>query len=115
PRRRRRARGPGRDAATPSPDAATRRRGRVALVAATLAGAVLATYAELRGLARLPAGVASLLLNVEGVLTPLIAVVFFRERLSASRWAGAALVLLGGLACAAATSAPGEGGEGSVE
>src|SRR5207245_1792600 len=83
---------------------ATRRRGRRALLAATVAGAGVAPVAALRGLAARPAGVVSLLLNLEGVLTPLFAVVFFRERLSASRWAGAGLVVVGGVACAVATT-----------
>jgi len=98
----------------PPPDAATRRRGRIALVLATLCGAVFATYAELRGLDELPAGAASLLLNLEGVFTPLIAVAFFKERLTRSRWAGVALVLAGGVVCALATASPADGRSGSV-
>ncbi|MCC7139195.1 MAG: DMT family transporter [Planctomycetes bacterium] len=87
-----------------------RRRGRVALLVSTGVGPVLGAWCALEGLARLSAHEASLLLNLETLFTPLIAVAVFGERLSPSRWVGAALVLAGGVACAAASGdAPGAG------
>lgn len=86
---------------------ADRRRGRFALLASTACGPVLGAWCAMQGLARLTAHEASLLLNLETVFTPLIAVVVFRERLSARRWVGAACVLAGGVACAFAV---GDGG-----
>lgn len=93
--------------------AADRRRGTLGLLASTAFGPVLGAYFALQGLARLSAHEASLLLNLETVFTPLLAVLVFRERLSARRWVGAAFVLAGGVACAFAVR--GSGPTGSLE
>jgi drug/metabolite transporter (DMT)-like permease len=100
----------------PAPSRTTVVVGRWALGVAALLSAVLAPYALLRGVAELSATVSSLLLNLEVTLTPLIAVVVFRERLSLSRWAGAALVVLGGVGCALAANVGCDGtGAGCID
>lgn len=103
---------PPRAAGVAAPTPAQRRRGRLALVASTAIGPMLGAYCALRGLALLTAHEASLLLNLETVFTPLIAVVVFRERLAPARWAGAACVVAGGAACAFVV--PGGAGASSV-
>jgi len=92
---------------------ADHRRGRLALVASTVCGPVLGAWCAMQGLARLTAHEASLLLNLETVFTPILAVLVFRERLSPRRWLGAACVLAGGIACAFAVG--GDDGGASLE
>lgn len=88
---------------------ADHRRGRLALLASTALGPVLGAWCAMQGLARLTAHEASLLLNLETVFTPVLAVLVFRERLSPRRWAGAGCVVAGGAACAFAVG----GGDGA--
>jgi drug/metabolite transporter (DMT)-like permease len=92
---------------------ADHRRGRLALFASTLFGPVLGAWCAMQGLARLTAHEASLLLNLETVFTPILAVLVFRERLSPRRWVGAACVLAGGVACAFAVGGGGASLDGA--
>jgi drug/metabolite transporter (DMT)-like permease len=66
-----------------------------ALALAILFGAVLAPFALFTGLARAPASLSSLLLNLEIVFTAAIAVLWFHERLDRRHTLGTALVVLG--------------------
>lgn len=65
------------------------------LTALTLAGGVAAPILLLIGLMRTPASTASLLLNLEGVFTIVIAWIVFRENVDRRIAAGAAAILLG--------------------
>ncbi|HXF65666.1 MAG TPA: DMT family transporter [Burkholderiales bacterium] len=65
------------------------------LAAAVLSGGVAAPILLLWGLSGTGASEASLLLNLEGVVTALLAALLFREAVGARVWAGAALMLAG--------------------
>ncbi|MHB8432659.1 MAG: DMT family transporter [Candidatus Tyrphobacter sp.] len=65
------------------------------LAAATLSGGLLAPVLLINGLARTTAANASMLLNLEGVATALIAWSFFREHTSRRMIAGMGVILLG--------------------
>jgi drug/metabolite transporter (DMT)-like permease len=79
------------------------RRGDLPLLAGVvLAGGVAAPVLLLRGLERLPAGDASLLLNLEAPFTVVLAVAVFGEHLGARALAGTALIVLGGAALSGA-------------
>jgi drug/metabolite transporter (DMT)-like permease len=67
------------------------------LAGATLCGGVLAPLLLLLGLARTPASTTSLLLNLEGVFTAVIAWTLFREHAHRRIVAGMGLIVLGGL------------------
>lgn len=66
------------------------------LVGAIVAGGVLGPALQMIGLSRSPASSASLLLNLEGVFTALLAWLVFRENADRRIVVGMALVLLGG-------------------
>jgi drug/metabolite transporter (DMT)-like permease len=68
------------------------------LAGATLAGGVLAPIALMAGLRHSPAATASLLLNLEGAATAVLAAVFFREYLGGRTWAAVLLVTGAGMA-----------------
>src|SRR5512141_785180 len=68
------------------------------LAAAIACGGILAPVLLLWGLARSGAAEASLLLNLEGVLTTLLAAAMFREAVGARAWIATLLVVAGGLA-----------------
>jgi drug/metabolite transporter (DMT)-like permease len=76
------------------------------LAAMVVAGGIAGPILLLVGLARLPGGEASLLLNLEAPFTIGIAVLFFDEYLARREVVGAAAVVLGGLVLA---SGPSEG------
>jgi drug/metabolite transporter (DMT)-like permease len=76
------------------------------LAAMVVVGGIAAPLLLLAGLARLPGGEASLLLNLEAPFTIGIAVLLFGESLSRREVVGAAAVVLGGVALA---SGPSEG------
>ncbi len=67
------------------------------LAAATLFGGILAPILLMSGLARVEASSASLLLNMEGVLTALLAWFVFREHFDSRIFIGMLLIILGGL------------------
>jgi drug/metabolite transporter (DMT)-like permease len=71
------------------------------------AGGIAGPLLLLAGLARLPGGEASLLLNLEAPFTIGLALLFFGESLARREVLGAAAVVLGGVMLA---SGPGEGG-----
>jgi drug/metabolite transporter (DMT)-like permease len=77
------------------------------LAAMVVSGGIAGPLLLLTGLARLPGGAASLLLNLEAPFTIGIAVLFFGESLVRREVLGAAAVILGGMILAAS---PGEGG-----
>jgi drug/metabolite transporter (DMT)-like permease len=77
------------------------------LVGMVVAGGIAGPLLLLAGLARLPGGEASLLLNLEAPFTIAIAVLLFGESLARREVIGAAAVVLGGVILA---SGPGEGG-----
>jgi drug/metabolite transporter (DMT)-like permease len=68
------------------------------LAGATLAGGVLAPIALMAGLRHSPAATASLLLNLEGAATAVLAAVFFREYLGGRTWSAVLLVTGAGMA-----------------
>jgi drug/metabolite transporter (DMT)-like permease len=68
------------------------------LAGATLAGGVLAPIALMAGLRHSPAATASLLLNLEGAATAVLAAIFFREHLGGRTWAAVLLVTGAGMA-----------------
>lgn len=68
------------------------------LAGATLAGGVLAPIALMMGLRGSPAATASLLLNLEGAATALLAAVLFREHLGGRTWTAVLLVTSAGMA-----------------
>ena len=67
------------------------------LVGAVIAGGVAAPTLLLWGLSGTSASEASLLLNLEGVITTLVAAALFREAIGGRVWIAAALMLAGGL------------------
>jgi drug/metabolite transporter (DMT)-like permease len=67
------------------------------LAGAVVAGGVVAPVLLLWGLSGASASGASLLLNLEGVITTLVAAVLFREAVGGRVWAAAALMLAAGL------------------
>ncbi len=68
------------------------------LAGAVVAGGVVAPVLLLWGLSGASASGASLLLNLEGVITTLVAATLFREAVGGRVWAAAALMLVAGLA-----------------
>jgi drug/metabolite transporter (DMT)-like permease len=66
------------------------------LASATVAGGIVAPVLLLAGLTRTPASVASLLLNLEGVFTALLAWVVFRENVDRRIFLGMASIVAGG-------------------
>lgn len=76
------------------------------LAGAILAGGVLAPVLLLWGLAGSGAAATSLLLNFEGVMTVLVAAVFFREAVGPRVWLAAVVMLAGGGMLAYAPQAP---------
>jgi drug/metabolite transporter (DMT)-like permease len=68
------------------------------LAGATLAGGVVAPIALMAGLRSSPAATASLLLNLEGAATALLAAVLFREHLGARTWIALLLITGAGMA-----------------
>jgi drug/metabolite transporter (DMT)-like permease len=67
------------------------------LAGATLAGGVLAPIALMTGLRGSPAATASLLLNLEGAATAVLAAVLFREHLGGRTWMAVLLVTGAGM------------------
>ncbi|NQD38263.1 DMT family transporter [Permianibacter sp. IMCC34836] len=67
-----------------------------ALAGAVLAGGIIAPVLLMTGLAQSTASSAALLLNLEGVLTTVLAVLLFREAVAARIWWGVALTVLAG-------------------
>jgi len=67
------------------------------LAGATLAGGVLAPIALMSGLRNSPAATASLLLNLEGAATAVLAAVLFREHLGGRTWTAVLLVTGAGM------------------
>jgi drug/metabolite transporter (DMT)-like permease len=88
-------------------EASLRRQDVPTLAGMVIAGGIAGPLLLLFGLARLPGGVASLLLNLEAPLTIGLAVLVFGESLSLRELLGAAVIVLGG---GALSSGPGEGG-----
>jgi drug/metabolite transporter (DMT)-like permease len=80
---------------TQSREAQLRRSDVPLLCGVTIAGGVLAPVLLLAGLQRVSAVTGSLVLNLEGPLTVVVAVLFFGEHLGVSGAAGALLVMLG--------------------
>lgn len=80
--------------------------GRGPFVLAVAAGGVVAPALWMAGLARTPAGTASLLLNLEGVFTALLAWLVVREHTSRRVVAGFACVAVGGLVLGYDAAAP---------
>lgn len=76
-------------------EAPLQRRDWPTLAAVVAAGGVAGPLLMLWGLTRVSAVTGSLLLNLEGPLTMLVAVLFFREHLGWRGWLAAALILLG--------------------
>ena len=76
------------------------------LAGAIVSGGVVAPVLLLWGLAGSGATVASLLLNFEGLLTVLVAAVFFREAVGPRVWLASLVMLSGGLALAYDPGAP---------
>jgi drug/metabolite transporter (DMT)-like permease len=68
------------------------------LAGATIAGGVLAPIALMAGLRYSPAATASLLLNLEGAATAVLAALFFREYLGGRTWTAVLLVTGAGMA-----------------
>ena len=77
---------------------------------AVLFGGVLGPVLLMLGLARTPASTASLLLNLEAVLTALLAWIVFRENVDRRIVAGMLLIVAGGLALSWAPKASQSGG-----
>jgi drug/metabolite transporter (DMT)-like permease len=80
------------------------------LAGAIACGGVVAPIAQVHGLALLPAHTGALLSNLEIVFTAVLALAFFGERLSPSRWAGVAALLAGGVLAAGGLERPSLGG-----
>lgn len=78
-------------------EAALQKRDFPWLAGAILSGGVAGPIALLVGLKHTAASVASLLLNFEGVMTALIAALFFREAVGRRIWGAVLLILLGGV------------------
>ncbi len=81
------------------------REGRARFAAAVVVGGVAAPALLMLGLARAPASTASLLLNLEGVLTALVAWTVFREHTHARNVAGFACVAAGAVLLTASPGA----------
>lgn len=90
-----------------SREASLRGRDYFYLTGSVLAGGVAAPLCLLFGLEATEASAASLLLNMEGVLTVLLAAFIFREHVGKTIWASAAVMLA---ASTLLTYAPGSGG-----
>ncbi|HJV48122.1 MAG TPA: DMT family transporter [Geothrix sp.] len=84
------------------------------LGAATVFGGILGPVLLLFGLARMAAGSASLLLNLEGVFTAGLAWFVFKEHFDRRIFLGMVLILAGGAVLSWTRSGPGMGGGGSV-
>lgn len=82
------------------PVAAWRRSEALCLAGAVVAGGILGPVMLLAGLERMPAASASLLLNMEGVLTALLAWLVFRESLDRRIFAGMLAIVTGGVVLA---------------
>ena len=80
-----------------SPEAALTRRDWPWLASAIIIGGIIGPVLLMWGLARTPASSASLLLNLEGVLTALLAWFVFKENFDARIALGMALIALGGV------------------
>jgi drug/metabolite transporter (DMT)-like permease len=81
----------------PAPETSLAARDYPWLAGAVIAGGVIAPILLLWGLSGASASGASLLLNLEGVITTLIAAVLFREAVGGRVWMAAALMLTAGL------------------
>lgn len=79
-----------------SREASLKGRDYLYLLGSILAGGLLAPLFLLYGLSATEASAASLLLNVEGVLTILLATLIFREHVGNRIWAAAAVMLVAG-------------------
>ena len=90
-----------------SSEASLRGRDYFFLAGSILAGGVAAPLFLLFGLDATEASAASLLLNMEGVLTVLLATLIFREHAGKRVWASAAVMIAAGFVL---TYAPGSGG-----
>ena len=86
-----------RSANQPAAEASLATRDYPWLAGAVIAGGVAAPILLLWGLSGTSASEASLLLNLEGVITTLVAAALFREAIGGRVWAAAALMLAGGL------------------
>ena len=86
-----------RGANQPAPEPPLAARDYPWLAGAVIAGGVVAPILLLWGLSGASASGASLLLNLEGVITTLVAAVLFREAIGGRVWTAAALMLAGGL------------------
>ncbi|MBA3345610.1 MAG: EamA family transporter [Gemmatimonadales bacterium] len=82
---------------TPSPEARLTWRDLPWLAGAVAAGGVVAPVLLLAGLAATPASTASLLLNLEGVFTALIAWIVFRENVDRRIFLGMGAIVAGGV------------------
>lgn len=91
----------------PSGEASLRGRDYLYLAGSILCGGVAAPLFLLYGLSSTEASAASLLLNIEGVLTVLLATLIFREHVGKRIWAAAAVMLAAG---SALTYMPDSGG-----
>lgn len=89
---------PWRSANSPAPETPLAARDYPWLVGATIAGGVVAPVLLLWGLSGASASGASLLLNLESVITTLVAAALFREAVGRRVWTAAALMLAAGLA-----------------
>ncbi|MBA3521285.1 MAG: DMT family transporter, partial [Gemmatimonadales bacterium] len=83
--------------AAPSREARLTRRDIPWLAGAVIAGGVVAPVLLLAGLAATPASTASLLLNLEGVFTALIAWIVFRENVDRRIFLGMGAIVAGGV------------------
>jgi drug/metabolite transporter (DMT)-like permease len=108
---RRRRPEPGKEGALEAP---LTRRDLPWLAGAIGAGGVIAPVLLLAGLARTPASVASLLLNLEGVFTALLAWVVFRENVDRRIFFGMAAIVAGGVLLSWPTSLTRAGVAGPV-
>ena len=79
-----------------SKEASLKGRDYLYLAGSILAGGIAAPLFLLSGLDTISASSASLLMNLEGVLTVLLAFVMFREHVGRRIWASAFLMLMGG-------------------
>ena len=73
------------------------RRGDLPWLGAIVAGGVAGPALLMFGLASTPAATSSLLLNLEGVLTALIAWIVFRENVDSTVFLGMVAIVAGGL------------------
>ncbi len=91
---------------TSAPEAPLRREDLPWLAGAILCGGVIAPIAYVRGVSVNAGHVTSMLLNLEAVLTAVLAVVLFREHLDGRRRAGIALIVVAGALYAWAAAGP---------